>query len=104
MAGFLFVYHGGSMPGTPEEGAKVMAKWQAWIKGAGAALSDPGAGVGKSSTVNADGSVSDSGGANPAMGYSLVEAADLGAAQKLAKGCPHLEYGGSIEIAPVMQM
>jgi hypothetical protein len=104
MAQFLFVSHGGSMPQSPEEGEAMMGRWQTWMDEAGSALADPGAAVGKSSTVSSDGSVSDTGGANPASGYSVVEAADLAAAQKLAKSCPHLAYGGSIEIAPTIEM
>ena len=54
--------------------------------------------------MKSDGSVVDDGGANPISGYSLVQAADLPAAQKMAKGCPILEAGGSIEIAPTLAM
>ena len=104
MAKYLFVYHGGSMPATPEEGEKVMAKWVDWMQGAGSAMADGGAPVGKSSTVNPDGSVTDNGGANPVGGYSIVDVPDLAAAHKLAKDCPHLEAGGSIEVAETMQM
>ena len=104
MPKFLFVYHGGDMPATPEEGEKLMKAWGDWMTQSASALADPGAPVGKSSTINRDGSVSDNGGANPAAGYSLVEADDLAAAQAVAKGCPHLGSGGSIEIAPIVEM
>ena len=30
MAKYLFVYHGGSMPESEEEGAKVMEAWGLW--------------------------------------------------------------------------
>ena len=33
MSKYLYVYHGGSMPETEEEGAKVMAAWGAWMEG-----------------------------------------------------------------------
>ena len=51
-----------------------------------------------------DGAVAADGGANPVSGYSLVEAADLAAAQKIAKGCPILDAGGSVEIAETIPM
>lgn len=102
MKKFLFVYHGGKMPDTPEEGAKEMARWQAWMGGLGEALVEPGAPVGKSSTVSAQG-VTNDGGANPASGYSIVLAPDLGAAIEMAKGCPILG-NGSVEIAEIIQM
>jgi hypothetical protein len=31
-------------------------------------------------------------------GYSVVEAENIQAAAKLAKGCPAIEYGGSVEV------
>ena len=65
---------------------------------------DGGNPVGKSSTVKSDGSLADDGGANPASGYSLVEASSLDDAHKKAQGCPLLKAGGSIEIAQAMDM
>lgn len=35
------------------------------------------------------------------QGYFLVEAADLDQAADLARGCPILEVGGSVEIRPI---
>ena len=51
MPKFLFVYHGGGMPDTPEEGEKMMAAWNAWYADMGSAVVDGGAPVGKSSTI-----------------------------------------------------
>ncbi len=104
MAKFLFVYHGGGVPKTDAEKAKTMDAWGKWMGGMGSALVDGGHPVGKSSTVNADGSVADHGGANPTSGYSLVEAANLEAALAHAKGCPIRAMGGSIEVAEAMDM
>ena len=78
MAKYLFVYHGGGAPSSPEEGKKVMAAWMAWMEGIGSGLVDGGAPVGKSSTVRSDGSVANDGGANPVSGYSLIEAMSCG--------------------------
>lgn len=104
MAKYLFVYHGGGPPSNPEDGQKVMAAWGAWFAGMGVAVVDGGAPVGKSTTVRSDGSVAGDGGSNPASGYSLIETASLEAAQAYARGCPHLASGGSVEIAPIMEM
>ena len=65
MAKYVFIYHGGKMPESEEEGAKVMAEWQAWLGGMGDAVVDPGNPVGLSSTVHSNGTVSDDGGSNP---------------------------------------
>lgn len=65
---------------------------------------DGGNPVSKSSTVHADGSVTNEGGANPASGYSLIETASLADALALAKGCPLLAGGGSVEVAEALAM
>lgn len=104
MAKYLFVYHGGKHPSNAAEAKKVMDAWGAWFGSLGAAVIDGGNPVGKSSTVKSDGSLADGGGANPASGYSLIEASGLEDAHKKAKGCPLLAAGGTIEIALAMDM
>lgn len=104
MAKYLFVYHGGSAPTDPATIKQVMDAWGQWFAGMGAAVIDGGNPVGKSSTVKQDGSLVDGGGANPASGYSLIEASSLEDAHAKASGCPILKAGGSIEIAPCMDM
>jgi hypothetical protein len=105
MAKYLFVYHGGGKPpANPAEGKAVMDAWGAWFGSLGAAVLDGGNPVGPSSTVKSDGSLVAGGGANPASGYSLIEASSIEDAHKKAKGCPLLKAGGSIEIAQAMDM
>jgi hypothetical protein len=99
MARFLLAYHGGGMPESEEEQARVMAAWGAWFQSAGGAIADPGNPVSESRTIAADGSVSHGGGANPVSGYSLLEAESLDAAVAIAKGCPVLQGGATIEVA-----
>ncbi len=104
MAKYALVFHGGGMPETEEESAKVMAAWGAWMEGLGAALQDPGNPFGEATTIKSDGSTVPGGGANPATGYTLVEADSLDAAVTLAKSCPILDSGGSIEVATALDM
>ena len=104
MAKYIFVYHGGKMPETQEEGIAVMTAWQSWLDGLGDAVVDGGNPVGMSTTVNRDGSVTEDGGSNPTSGYSLISADSMQAAQSIAKGCPILQAEGSVEIAEVMEM
>jgi hypothetical protein len=104
MAKFLFVYHGCKHPANAAEAKQVMDAWGAWFKSMGAAVIDGGNPVGKSSTISADGSIVNDGGTNPASGYSLIEAKDRDDAHRMAKGCPLLAAGGSVEIAPTMDM
>jgi hypothetical protein len=104
MAKFVFAYHGGSTPRSPEEVKKVMDAWGAWFGSLGSAVIDGGNPVGKSYTVKPDGSLAEGGGANPLSGYSLIEASSLQDAHKKAKGCPLLKSGGTIEIAQAIDM
>ena len=103
MNNYVFAYHhGGNEFRSPEEAAKGMEKWKAWVEGLGAAMINPGTPLGKSKTVSSAG-VSDDGGSNPLIGYSVVEANSLDAALEMAKTCPFLEIG-TIEVAEVMEM
>jgi hypothetical protein len=104
MAKYLFVYHGGGHPETKEAQAKAMAAWGAWFGSMGKALLNGGNPVGKSWTVKTSGAVAKDGGANPVSGYSLIEAKDYDGAAAVAKGCPILGAGGSVEIAEVLDM
>jgi hypothetical protein len=103
MSDFVFAYHGGKTPESPEEGAEQMAKWNAWVGGLGDAVVNPGTPLGKPKTVSSGG-VSDGGGSNPLLGFSIVKADGMDAALEMAKACPTLEIGGTIEVAEVMEM
>ena len=103
MAKFIFAYHGGSAPESPEEGAKVMEQWMAWLSGMGKNAVDFGNPAGPSKTVSAEG-VADDGGPNPISGYSLITAPDIAAAVEMAKGCPALASGGTVEVAEALDM
>ncbi len=103
MSNYVFAYHGGKKPESPEEGANDMAKWKAWVGGLGDAVVNPGTPLGKSKIVSAEG-VSDGGGPNVLTGFSIVKADSMDAALNMAKGCPHLEHGGTLEVAEVMEM
>jgi len=69
MSNYVFAYHGGKKPESPEEGTKLMVKWKAWVGGLGDAVVNPGSPLGMSKTVSSDG-VSDDGGSNPLSGLS----------------------------------
>ncbi len=103
MSNYVIAYHGGKTLESPEEGAKQMAKWKAWVDGLGDAVVNPGTPLGKPKTVSSSG-VSDHGGSNPLIGFSIVKADSMDAALEMAKACPTLEIGGTLEVAEVMEM
>lgn len=102
MNNYIFAYYGEPKFESPEEGAKHMAKWKAWVGGLGDVLVDPGTPLGKPKTLSSSG-VSDGGGTKRLLGFSIVKADSMDAALEMAKGCPYLEHG-TIDVAEVMKM
>ena len=104
MPKYVFGYHGGQMADTPEAQQQEMARWGAWFGTLGEAIVDGGNPFAANRTVAADGSVVDGGGPNPLSGYGIVAAESLDAAVELAKGCPILASGGSVEVAEAIDV
>ena len=98
MAVYLLAYHGGGMPETEKETARVMAAWGKWYQKLGKAVVDGGNPIGQTQTIASTGRVTKGGGKNPITGYTVIKAKDIATASKLAKGCPVLKSGGSIEV------
>lgn len=98
MARYLLAYHGGGMPESEEEGARVMAAWTQWFEKLGKAVVDAGNPIGTTRMIASDRRVTEGGGANPVTGYSIIEADNLDMAVGLASGCPILDSGGSVEV------
>ena len=103
MPQFVMVYLGGNQPSSPEEGQKHFAKYMEWLGSLGDAAVSPANPLQNTSTVNPDGSVS-AGGSSTMSGYTIVEAESMDAALEMAKTCPFLEIGGSLEVSELMQM
>ena len=97
MANYLLVFHGGSMPETQEEGAKVMKAWTDWFAEIGDALVDGGNPASQTREIASNGSVSKVESGAP-TGYSIIKADDIDAAVKIAKGCPVLQGGASLQV------
>jgi len=101
MGNYVFAYLGGAMAATDEERNAAMAAWGAWFGQIGSAVVDAGNPFSASTSVASDGSVN--GGARAGLsGYSVIEAASLEAAGEIAKGCPVLAAGGSVDVYEVL--
>jgi hypothetical protein len=102
MATYLLAYHGGGMPESEAEQARVMAAWGKWYQKLGKAVVDGGNPIGQAKTIASTGRVTRGGGKNPVTGYTIIKAKDIEAAAKLAKGCPIVKSGGSIEVCEIL--
>lgn len=80
-----------------------MLKYRAWLAALGDSAVSPANPLGKTHTVNPDGSVAE-GGKSSMSGYTIVQADTLDDAISMAKDCPFLEIGGSLEVSELMQM
>ena len=103
MPNYLLAYHGGSIPEGDEAQAASLDAWNDWMEAVGEQLLDGGSPVSASRTVSADGSVTDTEG-DRVTGYSIIEADDIDAAIEIARSCPILADGGSVEVAELVEM
>lgn len=104
MGKYVLAYTGGGgMADTPAAHEAAMAAWGAWFGGLGPAIVDAGNPFGPSKSVTSDGSMKD-GGASALSGYTILTADSLAAATDLAKGCPVLANGGSVEVYETIDM
>lgn len=103
MPKYLLGYHGGGMPETQEETDRVMKAWNDWFGGLGSAVVDGGNPTMPGKMIAPNGSVGAVNG-DAITGYSILEAGTLDDAVKMAKGCPILKSGGSIQVAEIMPM
>jgi hypothetical protein len=98
MANYVFIYKGGGVPESEEEGQRVMQAWMTWLGGLGASVVDQGAPFGASGSVG-------NGGPSGLTGYSIVTASSLDDAVSKANGCPILESAdGSVEVYETLAM
>ena len=94
MAKFVYIYSGGKMPETPEEGQQVMAAWMALDGRPRRRDHRPGQPVRRVDVGHARAAP-----AAPATagGYTIINADSLDDATKKADGCPILAAGGTVE-------
>ena len=103
MPDFVFAYHGGDAPSSPEEGARQRAGFMEWIGGLGDAVVDPGTPLGPSTFVDGTGVLADRG-PEPMTGFSVVRADSISAAVDIALGSPFRDIGGTIQVAEIRAM
>ncbi len=111
MKEFMLIFRheaGGPMP-TPEQMQAVMKQWQDWIGGIAAQGKYSG-----TNRLNMEGKTLKPGNVildGPYAevkeiigGYLIVKAGSFDEAVEMAKACPHLLYGGNVEVRGVMNI
>ena len=101
MVQYVIAYRGGTMQGSPEDGAAQRAKFNDWLAGLGDAVVNPGTPLGSSRLVT-------QAGVSPApperlIGFSIISAESLESALAIAQRCPFLDIG-TIEVGEVLSM
>ncbi len=103
MAQYIITYLGGDQPSSPEEGRQHFAKYKEWLVSLGDSAVSPANPLKDTRTVNSDGTVT-TGGTTSMSGYTVIEADSMEVALEIAKACPFLDIGGSLEVSELMQM
>lgn len=103
MPQYIMVYLGGNQPSSPEEGQRHFSKYMDWLSSLGAAAVSPANPLKNTSTVHADGTVT-TGGSTTMSGYTIIQADSMEAALSMAKACPFLDIGGSLEVSELVEM
>ncbi len=103
MPQYVIVYLGGDQPSSPEEGKQHMSKYMDWLSSLGDSVVSPANPPKNTSTVNSDGTVT-IGGTTTMSGYTIIEADTMDAALSIAKACPFLDIGGSLEVSELIAM
>lgn len=103
MPQFIINYVGGTPPATPEEGQQHMARYKQWLAELGNCAIQPATPLKNTHNIAPDGKISN-GGITGISGYTLIETASMEEALVIAKRCPFLEIGGSLEVAELGTM
>jgi len=103
MARYIITYLGGDQPSSPEEGKQHFEKYKEWLSSLGDSVVSPANPFKNTSTVNSDGTVT-AGSTTSMSGYTIIEADCIETALEIAKACPFLDIGGSLEVSELVQM
>ena len=103
MPKYVIVYLGGNQPSSLEEGQRQFSKYMDWLSSLGDSAVSPANPLNNTSTVNPDGTVT-TGGTTSMSGYTIIETDSMESALSIAKACPFLEIGGSLEVSELAEM
>jgi hypothetical protein len=103
MPQYIITYLGGDAPSSPEEGEQHISKYRAWLSSLGDSAVSPANPLKDTCTVNSDGTVT-TGSTTSMSGYTIIDTDSMESALSVAKACPFLDVGGSLEVSELIQM
>ena len=103
MPQYIVSYLNGDQPSSPEEGKQHYAKYREWLSSLGESAVSPANPFKDTHTVNSDGSIT-TGSTTSMSGYTIIEAESITVALSIAKTCPFLDIGGSLEVSVLIKM
>ena len=103
MPQYMIIYLGGEQPSSLEESKQHKSKYMAWLSSLGDSAVSPANPIKNTSVVNSDGTVT-LGSTTSMSGFSIIETDSMEAALLIAKSCPFLEIGGSLEVSKLTKM
>lgn len=103
MPQYMITYLGGNQPSNPEEGKQHYAKYKEWLSSLGDSVISPANPLKNTSTVNPDGTITAES-TTTMSGYTIIKTDSMEAALEIAKACPFLDIGGSLELSELVEM
>jgi len=103
MTQYLIVYFGGNPPANPEEGKVHMVAYKEWMASIGEALVSPANPIKNSHTIEPNGNTN-VGSTTSMSGYTIIESDSIERAVEIAKKCPFLAIGGTLEVSELAVM
>ena len=103
MKQFVLVYLGGNQPTDPEAAQKHFTKYTEWLSSLGESLVVPTIPLKDTHNISPGGEVRE-GGSSAMSGFTILKADSIDEALSIAKECPFLEIGGSLEVSEMMQV
>ena len=103
MATYMIVYLGGEQPSDPEAQKKHFADYRAWLGSLGEALVSPANPLKDTHVISGEGKVSP-GTQSTMSGFTVIETDSMQSALDMARTCPFLDIGGTLEVSELMRL
>ena len=103
MPQYMITYLGGNQPSGPKEGKQHFSKYMEWLSSLGDSIVSPANPLKDTCTISPDGTVA-AGSTTTMSGYTIIQVDSMEAALSIAKACPFLDIGGSLEVSELVEM